>query len=314
MHKRCKCGFMMSDVLSSNQTQLDLYFAPVSDADSDYWRKPRVFVFHCECCHRLYLFRHGKNQRSYVLALTDVIPSACSAAEADFEEMFFLLLDDDKNKVFKAFWSSDRKRMLLEYHDKTAVFSAESIYEENDLVYQHDYPVKLICDELSADRSIDKHHIRCPCGWMIAQEYCDCESSIVLYDEEHWKMRVGYELGQFIEPRKRTIAKGLCCEKCSRLMLPDENGKYIVYKPITAHNTDMDSAFSFLSYYVRDLDEGTVAVYDCFNEYESSDQKNIDDCIKYLDRFHKIFISEDKKYLRVHIGDTVVYYQAEKDE
>lgn len=53
---------------------------------------------------------------------------------------------------------------------------------------------------------------------------------------------------------------------------------------------------------------------DCFNEYEGPDQKNIDDCIKYLDRFHKIFISEDKKYLRVHIGDTVVYYQAEKDE
>ena len=31
-------------------------------------------------------------------------------------------------------------------------------------------------------------------------------------------------------------------------------------------------------------------------------------------KFNRIYISEDKKHLRVHIGDTVVYYKAEKDE
>ena len=36
--------------------------------------------------------------------------------------------------------------------------------------------------------------------------------------------------------------------------------------------------------------------------------------LKLPKKFNRIYISVDKKHLRVHIGDTVVYYQAEKDE
>ena len=117
-------------------------------------------------------------------------------------------------------------------------------------------------------------------------------------------MRVRYELGED-EDEELDISdirkRGLCCEKCRRLMLPDEHGSYIVYKP-TIESTAKDSAFSFLYYSIYPLDVYSIK----FSKYR--------ECNEVPSELNKIFISEDKKYLRVHIGDTVVYYQAEKDE
>ena len=287
---RPDCPERSPDVLSSNNTALNLFLEPISVIDGDdYWDKPSVFVFHCECCHRLYLFRHGSNQRSYVFSLTDVISPVFSEMESDFQEVFFLHIGDYENKVFKGFWSNDRKRMLLEYHNKIAVFEAESIYEKDEMIYRHDCPVKFIFDESSVDRSVTARTVRCSCGWLINQEVCDTESFIDLYDEANWIIFVRYALGMEEKLKISDIRKrGLCCEKCKRLLLPDETGQYSVYKPLNEVK-NVDAVFSILWCFVKPPDELDFPI----EEYES----HVEDSVELFEQFNKIYISEDKKCL-----------------
>ena len=292
MHKTCKCGFMMSDTTVPNHTVLWVFDEPDSSSHS-------FTFYHCECCHRLYKFPSKVDNRYYMLALREVLPSFPESAEYNYSTVY---IQNDYDEEFKGYLAHDKRKLLLEYHGKTALFLAEEIYDGDQIIYHDQAPERIIFDPASIDRSVTTKHIRCSCGWMIAQEYGDCESFIDLYDEASWKKKVQYELCDDEELDDFDLRKrGLCCEKCRRLMLPDEHGKYIVYAPMT-ESIDKDSVFSFLYYSIYPLDVYSIE----FDEYR--------ECNEVPSELNKIFISEDKKYLRVHIGDTVVYYQAEKDE
>ena len=294
MHKTCKCGFMMRDTTVPNHTVLWVFDEPDSSSHS-------FTFYHCECCHRLYKFPSRVDNRYYMLALREVLPSFPESAEYNYSTVY---IQNDYDEEFKGYLAHDKRKLLLEYHDKAALFLAEEIYDGDQIIYHDQAPERIIFDPASVDRSVTADHIRCSCGWLIDQEVIDDESFIDLYDEAHWQMRVRYELGED-EDEELDISdirkRGLCCEKCRRLMLPDEHGKFIVYKPMI-ESTANDSVFSFLYYSIYPLDVYSIK----FGKYR--------ECNEVPSELNKIFISEDKKYLRVHIGDTVVYYQAEKDE
>ena len=87
-------------------------------------------------------------------------------------------------------------------------------------------------------------------------------------------------------------------------MLPDETEHYSAYILLNEIK-NVDAVFSILWCFVKPPDELDFPI----EEYES----HVEDSVELLVQFNKIYISEDKKYLRVHIGDAVVYYQAEKN-
>lgn len=297
MHKTCKCGFLMSDTTVPNHTVLWVFDEPDSSSHS-------FTFYHCECCHRLYKYPSRVDNCYYILALREVITSFPESAEDDYKTVY---IRNDYDEEFKGHFAQDKRKLLLEYHDKTVLFLAEEIYDGDKLIYHDEAPKRILFDPVSIDRSVTARHIRCSCGWMIAQEFCDADSVINLYDDTSWELFVKAYFGdEDMEGRYTSdfTGKGLFCEKCSRLMLPNENSQYIVYEPIQ-EQIKIDAAFSFLWYFVKPIE--WFELEDKFCSDRESYQKS-------PEKFNRIYISEDKKHLRVHIGDTVVYYQAEKDE
>jgi len=297
MHKTCKCGFMMSDTTVPNHTVLWVFDEPNSTSHS-------FTFYHCECCHRLYKYPSRVDNCYYIMALREVIPSFPESAEDDYRTVY---IQNDYDEEFKGYLAHDNRKLLLEYHGKTVLFLTEEIYDGDKLIYHDEAPKIILFDPVSIDRSVTTKHIRCSCGWMIAQEYFDDDSVINLYDDTSWELDFKSYFGdKDMEGRYTSdfTGKGLFCEKCSRLMLPNEDSQFIVYEPIQ-EQIKIDAAFSFLWYFVKPIE---------LTELEDKFCSDRESYLKLPKKFNRIYISVDKKHLRVHIGDTVVYYQAEKDE
>ena len=298
MHETCKCGFLMSDTTVPNHTILRMFHEPITN--DDYLDKDWNTIFHCECCHRLHIY--GKQFR--IFWLEALLPSAQYHPKAGQHEVW---IRNDYDEIFKGYFDTDGMQLFLQYHDKTALFHMEEMYEDGNMLYHAEHPERIIFDPVSVNKSVEMDHIRCSCGWMIAQEFCDADSVINLYDDTSWELFVKAYFGdEDMEGRYISdfTSKGLFCEKCSRLMLPNENSQYIVYEPIQEQIT-IYAVFSFLWYFVKPIEWFELEDKFC------SDRESYQ---KLPEKFNRIYISEDKKHLRVHIGDTVVYYKAEKDE
>lgn len=300
MHKTCECGYFMSDSLVPNHTFLRMYLEPISTLNGgDYQDKDYSSIFHCECCHRLHFYSIGYDSRYHVFWLSQVVSENQDGIPNGKNEVYIL---NDYDEVFKGVFDDKYERLFLEYNGKLAVFLLESIYEDGQMIYHTEHPERIIFDSSMADRSITAYTIRCSCGWLIWNHWIpDDDSLIKLYDDISWLNYAKWAFGEIEDGEHDIKKKGLYCERCRRLMIPDEHGKYVVYAPIE-HEEKLAFDFSFLYYYVKPLDQVVI-------------EKDAPDFQAYLEipkRLSKIFISEDKKYLRVHEEEKVVFYQAEE--
>lgn len=253
MIKTCKCGYLMSDTIVPNHTNLHIYTEEnmkkkISGEDYDI----TGFVFHCECCHRLHVFSSPyTNQKFYTFGL----PENSTYKQCEhFSELNIFWLRNDYDEIFEGRYCPKCKKLYIHYHDKRIIYIVERINEVNGQEIYHTN--EKITDRYltDIDVSVSAKKTRCPCGWLINKDYGDNKSFITIYNDDNWKHRIKYEFG---ETEHFHFVYGLQCEKCGRLFIPYENNNYSIYrKADTGKNISNNNPLKL--YFINRLDDGMI--------------------------------------------------------
>ncbi len=294
MRMRCECGYLMSDTLVPNYTNLHIYTTE-EKLKKTFACEPseHILVFHCECCHRLHIFASKyTEQKFYAFGL----PENGSYEQCEhFSELNIFYIKNDYNEIFKGRYCEKCKKLYIHYHDKLIMYIVEKINEVNGNKSREIYHTdkKIINRYLSSeiDISISIRKTRCPCGWLINTDYN--KGLINIYDNVNWKQRLLFEFGEI---DKSPAVSGLCCEKCKRLFIPNENGDYDIY---CKSNTGKKYQIANLKlYFINQLDDGMI-------DFENNPNPE--------DVLNTIYISSDQKHLEVHENGNVSNYILEND-
>ena len=185
----------------------------------------KIMIFHCECCHRLHIFLSSNNAKIFVYWHDKVFLSKRDKNPIPSEQ-YGSYITDDYDGAYPIIFTNENRQILLNFHDKIAVFRLESVSENHHLIYHENHSKKILYDKSTVDMSLSANQIRCPCGWLINLQLIDEESIIYLYDLVNWVSRVKYE---FRELRNFQHLIGLYCKKCKRIMLPAKEQKYVTF-------------------------------------------------------------------------------------
>ena len=287
MRMFCKCGYYMTDSIIPNHTNLRLYSESPFLFNEDVTDNKSTSLLHCECCHRLHFI---SSQHCYVYWLDQIILSlqGVNPLPVWHEGMY---ITNDYGDVYPVAFTDEKKQILLKSHDGFALFRLESIMGNSQLIYHVDHADVIMYDKSKVDMSLSAPKIRCPCGWLINLQLIDDESIINLYDSISWAARVKYEFGEL---NGFLPLRGLHCKKCGRIMLPNDRRRYTSYSMLSGDH--IDNSFRFLYYYMEPKEE-------CMMDFEAhKDEPTI---------LNKIYISDDEKYIRVEVSNSIAFYRAE---
>lgn len=285
MRMWCECGYLMSDILVPNHTNLHIYTTKALE----YEPSKHILVFHCECCHRLHMFASKyTEQKFFVFGLLE---NGSHEQCEHFSELNIFYIRNDYNQIFEGRYCEKCKRLYIHYRDNWIMYIVERINEVNGSKSSEIYHTdkKIINRYLSSemDMSVAMRKTRCPCGWLINKDYID--GLINIYNNVNWKQRILFEFGEI---DKFPAVSGLCCEKCKRLFIPNKNNKYNVYcKSNTSQKISNSNCLKL--YFINNLDDGMI-------NFEN--KPNPEDVL------NTIYISSDQKHLEVHENDDVSNY------
>lgn len=280
----------MTDVIVPNHTKLRLYNNSSSPLNNNLSENKSTLLFHCECCHRLYILPSPSDTRRYVYWL-DKISSSVQDINLIPIEQDEAYITNDYGDIYPIALTDEDKTILLKFHDRFALFRLESIAENNQPIYHVDHPEAIIYDQSAVDMSLYAPKTRCSCGWLINSQLIDDESIINLYDAVSWSSRVKYEFGEL---ESFLPLRGLQCEKCKRIMLPTSENKYVSYSLIDEGH--LNNSFRFLYYYVKPKEE-------CMVDFEAyKDEPTV---------LNKIYVSDDEKYIRVETRSSILFFRVD---
>ena len=288
MRMFCKCGYFMTDVIVPNRTNLRL-----KNSSHNNLSETKIMIFHCECCQRLHIFLSSDNAKFFVYWLDKVFLSKQDKNPIPSEQ-YGSYITDDYDGTYPVTFTDRNRQILLNFHDKIAVFRLESVSDNHRLIYHENHSEKILYDKSTVDMSLSAHQIRCPCGWLINLQLIDDESIIYLYDLVNWASRVKYEFGEL---RNFQHLIGLYCKKCKRIMLPAKEQKYATFSLTNEKCIDKD--FRLFYYYVKSKDEFMID----FEKYR--DEPTI---------FKKIYISDDGEFIHFEAENANLLYKIELSE
>lgn len=288
MKFKCKCGYLISDVIVPNKVRL------WTNNTKTTINKEHYDIFLCECCNRIHFI---SSSGKYFIA---GIPENESSITCEhYTTLDSLFLKNDIGENFEVKYCDICKKMYLIFCDeKITVYVIESISNitdgKNTTIYSTNIPIK---NGKEHSEKIKKGvltstgiKLRCSCGWLINECYTSFDNILNIYSESSWKNNIKWIYGEIecFQPLKAFI-----CKKCEKILIPDKEHNYYIYSP---YPKKIDKLLPyFCIYYIKKSEE-------LFIDY--------DECSNAEDVLHKMIGSADGKIIKLVDDDKSKFFKA----